>query len=178
MALFFQFSHLLQWVCIEDISTGTMMKPHFKGKTTSTKPIYSRKLIHPSCIEKHSACGRENNPQCLVCGIIVQLLHVLICIEYNHGDSADSVLLWLTACLAGPDCDDNHYCSCYTQYLSMYINLIVAVQDHDDVMCQHMRNEYMDDVHVPLCTYIHTVYIHRGYHMFLLYWGSLRLALN
>ena len=25
----------------------TMMKPHFKGKTTSTKPMYSRKLIHP-----------------------------------------------------------------------------------------------------------------------------------
>ena len=47
------------------------MKPHFKGKTTSTKPMYSRKLmhprvydmtIHPSCIEKHSACGRETLP--------------------------------------------------------------------------------------------------------------------
>ena len=48
----------------------TMMKPHFKGKTTSTKLMYSRKLIHPSCIEKHShsACGRESTPQCLVRG--------------------------------------------------------------------------------------------------------------
>ena len=46
--------------------TCTMMKPHFKGKTTSTKPMYSsRKLIHPraypSCIKKHSACGREKH---------------------------------------------------------------------------------------------------------------------
>ena len=58
----------------------TMMEPHFKGKTTTTKPMYSRKLIHPreypSCMVKYGACGRENTPQCLVCGIIVQLLLV------------------------------------------------------------------------------------------------------
>ena len=59
----------------------TMMKPHFKGKTTSTKPMYSRKLIHPRVYDNtpqlhrkaYSACGRENTPQCLICGIIVQV---------------------------------------------------------------------------------------------------------
>ena len=54
-----------------DMGVCTMMKPHLKGKTTSTKPMYSRKLICPSCIEKHSTCGRENTPQCPLCGIIV-----------------------------------------------------------------------------------------------------------
>ena len=64
-----------------------MMEPHFKGKTTSTKPMYSRKLIHPSCIEKHSACGRENTPHSLVCGIIVQVSCTMVFYPYtleNH----------------------------------------------------------------------------------------------
>ena len=29
----------------------TMMKPYFKGKTASTKPMYSRNLIHPRVYE-------------------------------------------------------------------------------------------------------------------------------
>ena len=36
----------------------TMMKPPFKGKTTSTNPMYSRNLIHPRVCDawlgKHS----------------------------------------------------------------------------------------------------------------------------
>ena len=54
-----------------------MMKPYFKGKTASTKPMYSRNLIHPRVYENtpqlHSACGGGNPPQCLGCGIIVQI---------------------------------------------------------------------------------------------------------
>ena len=52
--------------------TCTMMKPHFKGKTTSTNPMYVHILessytlgcmtIHPSCIVKHGACGGETLP--------------------------------------------------------------------------------------------------------------------
>ena len=42
-----------------------MMKPYIKGKTASTKPMYSRSLIlprvyeniHPSCIEKQCFCS-------------------------------------------------------------------------------------------------------------------------
>ena len=53
----------------------TMMKPYFKGETASAKPMYSRNLIHPdpSYIIKNSACGWGNIPQCLGCGIIVQI---------------------------------------------------------------------------------------------------------
>ena len=54
-----------------------MMKPYFKGKAASTKPMYSRNLIHPRVYENtpqlHSACGGGSTPQCLSCGIIVQV---------------------------------------------------------------------------------------------------------
>ena len=65
------------------ITPCTMMKPHFQGKTTCTKPIYSRKLIHPSCIVKHGACGMENTIQCPVCGIIVQVSYTMVSKVYG-----------------------------------------------------------------------------------------------
>ena len=55
-----------------------MMKPYFKGKTASTKPMYSSNLIHPRVYENtpqlHSAVieGGKHS-QCLGCGIIVQV---------------------------------------------------------------------------------------------------------
>ena len=36
---------------LETIIICTMMKPYFKGKTASTKPMYSRTLIHPRVYE-------------------------------------------------------------------------------------------------------------------------------
>ena len=50
-----------------------------RKKQLIQNPMYSKKYtlgcitIYPGCIEKHSAYGGENPPQCLVCCIIVQI---------------------------------------------------------------------------------------------------------
>ena len=47
--LAFRISKTINDYC--NICICTMMKPYFKGKTASTKPMYSRNLIHPRVYE-------------------------------------------------------------------------------------------------------------------------------
>ena len=94
------------------------MKTHFKGKTTSTNPMYSVKLIHPrvdlhpSCIVKNSACGGENTPQCLVCGI-VQVSCTIICMCMIH--VACQLAVICTSGMTKHDCQPRQITGCYPE---------------------------------------------------------------
>jgi hypothetical protein len=64
--------------------TCTMMKPHFKGKTASTNPMYSRSLIHPRMYESiHSSCIIKYGRNTLVCGITAQVSCTMVSKVYG-----------------------------------------------------------------------------------------------
>ena len=44
-------THIQCHVSTFNTYTCTMVKPYFKGKTASTKPVYSRNVIHPRVYE-------------------------------------------------------------------------------------------------------------------------------
>ena len=68
----------------------TMMKPYFKGKTASIKPIYSRNLIHPRMYENtpqlHSlkALCHDVRQNCFLMSSLVQKSNLSGYRKYGH----------------------------------------------------------------------------------------------